>query len=206
MARNPRPRTRVTLVQFATALLMFAVLSVLGGVLVAGLFLPVASVATDAAKESSDLFQELPTTLASTELPQQSNIYDSTGKHLLATFYLQNRTIVPLEQISPWMQKATVAVEDKRFWQHNGVDGQGIFRAMYVNFTSENSPGGSTLTQQLIKNILLQNALKVEDPDKQKAAIKAATEVSLTRKIREWRLALGYEEAADARLGTNVHR
>ena len=202
MARNPRPRTRVTLVQFATALLMFAVLSVLGGVLLAGLVLPVASVATDAASKSSDLFQDLPASLKATELPQQSNIYDSTGTHLLATFFLQNRTIVPLEQISPWMQKATVAVEDKRFWQHNGVDGQGIFRAMYVNFTSENSPGGSTLTQQLIKNILLQKALKEDDPDKQQAAIKAATEVSLTRKIREWRLALGYEEAADTRLGT----
>ena len=118
MARDPRPRTRVTLVQFATALLMFAVLSVLGGVLVAGLALPFASVSTDAAKESSALFEELPDTVGlTTSLPQQSNIYDRTGKHLLATFYTQNRVVVPLEKISPWIQKATVAVEDKRFWR-----------------------------------------------------------------------------------------
>jgi len=200
MARDPRPRTRVTLVQFATALLMFAVFSVLGGVLVAGMFLPVASVASDAAKESSDLFEDLPTDIGlTTALPQQSNIYDRTGKHLLATFYSQNRVVVPLEQISPWVQKATVAVEDKRFWDHNGVDGQGIVRAMYVNLTSAHSPGGSTLTQQLIKNILLQNAIADEDTEAQKAA----TEVSMTRKVREWRLALGYEEKVNSIYGTD---
>jgi len=195
MAREPRPRVRVTLVQFATALLMFAVLSVLGGVLVAGMFLPVASVASDAAQESSNLFEDLPKDLAPTELAQKSNIYDSSGKHLLATFYTQNRVVVPLEQISPWIQKATVAVEDKRFWQHNGVDGQGIVRAMYINLTSSHSPGGSTLTQQLIKNVLLQRAISSDKPEDEKAAdVKAATEVSMTRKVREWRLALGYED------------
>ncbi|MCR6712354.1 MAG: transglycosylase domain-containing protein [Demequina sp.] len=198
MAREPRPRVRVTLVQFATALLMFAVLSVLGGVLVAGMFLPAASVASGAAEESSKLFEELPTDLAPTELAQKSNIYDSSGKHLLATFYTQNRVVVPLEQISPWIQKATVAVEDKRFWQHNGVDGQGIVRAMYINLTSSHSPGGSTLTQQLIKNVLLQKAISSDKSEEEKAAdIKSATEVSMTRKIREWRLALGYEEELD---------
>jgi len=202
MARNPRPRTRVTLVQFATALLMFAVLSVLGGVLVAGLFLPAASVASGAAKESSDLFEDLPTDLIQTTLPQQSNIYDRTGKHLLATFYSQNRVVVPLEEISPWIQKAVIAVEDKRFWDHNGVDGQGIVRAMYINLTSANSPGGSTLTQQLIKNILLQNALQEDDPKIKNAEIKAATEVSMTRKIREWRLAMGFEEEVNKDYGT----
>jgi len=200
MARNPRPRTRVTLVQFATALLMFAVLSVLGGVLVAGLALPLASVSTNAAKGSSALFEDLPKTVGlNTSLPQQSNIYDRTGKHLLATFYSQNRVVVPLEKISPWVQKAVVAVEDKRFWEHNGVDGQGIVRAMYINFTSSSKPGGSTLTQQLIKNILLQNAIEKDDP----AAIKEATAISLTRKIREWRLALAYEEKVDTQYGTH---
>ncbi len=199
MARGTRPRTRVTVVQFATALLMFAVLSVAGGVLVAGLALPLASVATDAAQESSELFEELPQSVKlNTSLPQQSNIYDRTGKHLLATFYEQNRIVVPLEQISPWIQKAVVAVEDKRFWDHNGVDGQGILRAVYVNATSEKAHGGSTLTQQLIKNILLQNAVQADDPK----AMKAATEVSVTRKVREWRLALAFEEQVNARYGT----
>lgn len=198
MARDARPRTRVTLLQFATALVMFVALSALGGVLVAGLVLPAASVTSTAAKETSDLFEKLPDELFQATLPQQSNIYDRTGKHLLATFYSQNRIVVPLEDISPWIQKAVIAVEDKRFWDHNGVDGQGIARAMYINLTSSESPGGSTLTQQLIKNIILQNAVQDGDPDK----IAAATEVSMTRKIREWRLALGFEEEANKEYGT----
>src|SRR6187402_2918645 len=182
MAGSTRPRTRVTVVQFATALLMFVVLSVLGGVLVAGLVLPAASVASSAANESSELFEKLPDSLVPKDLPQQTNIYDRSGKHLLATFYSQNRVVVPLEKISPWIQKAVVAVEDKRFWDHNGVDGQGIVRAVYINATSSKNPGGSTLTQQLIKNILMQNALQEDDPKVKKEQTEAATEISLTRK------------------------
>jgi len=194
-----RPRTRVTLVQLVTALLVFVVLSVMGGFLVAGLALPAVTAASNAVEESSKLFEELPTAVSQTTLPQQSNIYDRTGTHLLATFYNQNRVVVPLEQISPWIQKAVVAIEDKRFWDHQGVDGQGLVRAAYVNLTSSESPGGSTLTQQLIKNILLQNAIAKDDYADQKAA----TEVTITRKIREWRLALAYEERADAQFGTH---
>ena len=202
MAGSTRPRTRVTVVQFATALLMFVVLSVLGGVLVAGLVLPAASVASNAANESSELFEKLPDSLVPKDLPQQTNIYDRSGKHLLATFYSQNRVVVPLEKISPWIQKAVIAVEDKRFWDHNGVDGQGIIRAVYINATSSKNPGGSTLTQQLIKNILLQNALQEDDPEVKKKQTEAATEVSLTRKIREWRLALSYEDTVNNQYGT----
>src|SRR4029079_12903551 len=83
-------------------------------------------------------------------------------------------------------------------WQHNGVDGQGIVRAVYINATSSNSPGGSTLTQQLIKNVLLQAAIQDEDTQAQKEA----TEVSMTRKIREWRLALSYEDKVNNQYGT----
>lgn len=196
--KHRRPRTRVTLVQFVTAMLTFVVLSAMGGLLLAGLLLPVATAANSAAQGSAELFEELPDSLSATELPQQSNIYDRTGKHLLATFYDENRVVVPLAEISPWIQKAVVAVEDKRFFDHHGVDGQGIARAAYINLTSADSPGGSTLTQQLIKNMLLQKATAEDDLEAQKAA----TEVSITRKIREWRLALAYEERADATHGT----
>jgi len=197
--KHKRPRTRVTLVQFVTAVLTFLVLSALGGLLMAGLLLPAATVANSAAQGSASLFEDLPDALTPGELRQQSNIYDRTGKHLLATFYSQNRVVVPLEEISPWIQKAVVAVEDKRYFEHHGVDGQGIVRAVYVNLTSHDSPGGSTLTQQLIKNILLQKGIEEDDIDAQKAA----TEVSITRKIREWRLALAYEERADATYGSD---
>ncbi|MFV0285303.1 MAG: transglycosylase domain-containing protein, partial [Demequina sp.] len=197
MARSRRPRTRVTLVQVVTALAAFVALSIMGGFLVAGIALPAVTVAGSAASGSAELFEELPQELDSVTLPQQSNIYDRTGTNLLATFYTQNRVVVPLEGISVWLQRAVVSIEDKRFMEHHGVDGEGLLRAAYVNLTSSSSPGASTLTQQLVKNTLLQQAIESEDD----AAIEAATEVSLTRKIREWRLALAFEDKVDAVYG-----
>ncbi len=193
-----RPRTKVTFVQLLTAVAMFVALSIMGGFLVAGVALPAVTVAGSAASGSAKLFEDLPEELSSVTLPQQSNIYDRTGTHLLATFYSQNRVVVPLQEISPWLQRAVVSIEDKRFWLHHGVDGEGLLRAAYVNLTSSSSPGASTLTQQLVKNTLLQQAEESGD----EAAREAATEVSLSRKIREWRLALAYEENVDREYGT----
>ena len=63
---------------------------------------------------------------------------------------------VPLDQISPWLPKAQVAVEDKRFYSHHGVDPDGIIRATLVNIQNDEVvEGASTLTQQLVKNLLL---------------------------------------------------
>ncbi|GAA5518346.1 biosynthetic peptidoglycan transglycosylase [Demequina sediminis] len=198
MSRSSRrPRTKVTFVQLVTALALFVVLSIMGGFLVAGLALPAVTVAGSAAEGSAELFEELPQELSAVRLPQQSNIYDRTGENLLATFYSQNRVVVPLERISPWLQKAVVSIEDKRFWEHHGVDGEGLMRAAYINLTSPNSPGASTLTQQLVKNTLLQQAIANEDEE----AEESATEVSLSRKIREWRLALALEENLDHEYG-----
>ncbi|WP_062077080.1 transglycosylase domain-containing protein [Demequina globuliformis] len=188
---------RVTVVQLASALVAFVAFSVIGGFLIAGIALPAATVASSAASGTSELFEELPAELQDVQLPQQSNIYASDGTTLLATFYDQNRVVVPLEEISPWMQQAIVAVEDKRFWEHNGVDGEGVMSAAYTNLTSDSNPGASTLTQQLVKNKLRTAAENAEDDE----AADAATEVSLARKIREWRLALGLEENLTESLG-----
>ncbi len=190
---------RVTLVQLLTGLLLFVAFSVMGGFLIAGLALPAVTVAGSAANGTSDLFEELPTEMEFTDLPQQSNIYDRTGKVLLATFYSQNRVVEPLENISPWLQKAVVSVEDKRFWEHNGVDGEGVLSAAAKNLTSDSSAGASTLTQQLIKNTLFQNAESAGDEEAQKAAV----ETSLARKIREWSLALAYEDSVNKQMGTS---
>jgi membrane peptidoglycan carboxypeptidase len=189
---------RVTIVQLVTAMMMFVAFSIIGGFLVAGLALPAATVAGSAAEGTAELFEDLPRQLQNAELPQQSNIYASDGETLLATFYHQNRIVVPLERISPWMQKAVVATEDRRFWKHNGVDGEGVARAAYSNLSSDGTQGASTLTQQLVKNTLLQNAEEVGDLD----AVADATEVSMARKIREMRLALAYEENVNRIHGT----
>lgn len=193
---------QVTAVQLLSALLAFVAFSVIGGFLLAGIALPAVTVAGSAAHGTAELFEELPDELANPQLPQQSNIYARDGRTLLATFYSQNRVVVPLEEISPWMQKAVVAIEDKRFWEHNGVDGEGLMRAAYVNLTSPDKPGASTLTQQLVKNTLLTEAMsKPEGSQERIDAMQAATEVSLPRKIREWRLALAFEENLNQQIG-----
>ena len=171
----------------------FLVLSIVAGVLLSGLAIPAATIAGSATKGGIGLFDEMPADLQFGDLPQQSNIYAADGT-LIAQFYDQNRVVVPLEEISPWLQRATIAVEDKRFWKHNGVDGEGLLRAVYINFTSDKSPGASTLTQQLVKNTLVQSALDTTDEAERARALKDATEVSVARKLREARYALNLEK------------
>ncbi len=183
---------RLTPYELVGSFVAFIVLSVIGGVLLSGLALPAATIAGSAAKGGIELFDEMPADLQFGDLPQQSNIYSNDGT-LIAQFYLENRVVVPLEDISPWLQKAVVAVEDKRFWEHNGVDGTGLLRAVYINLTSSESPGASTLTQQVVKNTLVQAAVAMPEGAERTAAMKDATEVSVARKLREARYALNLE-------------
>jgi penicillin-binding protein 1A len=96
------------------------------------------------------------TTIASRQLESTTKIYDRTGKVLLFAFREKiRRTPVPRESISANIVKATIAIEDDQFYQHSGISVRGIARAFYVNFTSDKVQGGSTITQQVVKNALL---------------------------------------------------
>ena len=87
------------------------------------------------------------------EVAQATKIYSADGK-LLARLYLENREVVPLSQISPYLVNGVVAVEDERFYSHNGVDPIGLVRAA-VRTASGNRQGASTITQQYIRNTIL---------------------------------------------------
>ena len=90
----------------------------------------------------------------------------------------ENREYVPLEEISPWIKKATLAIEDDQFYHHFGFDVGGIVRAVFAEFLHIGNPrGGSTITQQLVKNTFLSN------------------ERTLTRKYKELLLAVKVELA-----------
>ncbi len=96
---------------------------------------------------------------------QSTKIYDRTGEILLYDLHQDvKRTIVPYEEISRHLKNATVAIEDERFYSHPGIDIKAIFRAAVVN-TSQGDllggQGGSTLTQQVIKNSVLENDKKL---------------------------------------------
>lgn len=110
-------------------------------------------------------------------LAQTTKFYDSSGKKLLFEVYGdKNRTVVKGDEISQYMRDATVAIEDKDFYKHGGFSIKGITRAFFGNlFSREITGGGSTITQQYIKNALLTN------------------EQVLTRKIKELILSIEIE-------------
>lgn len=96
-----------------------------------------------------------PTKLSSSTGSYSTQIYDRNGK-LLYTFYgAKNQTYVPLSKIPKDMQDATIAIEDRSFYTHGAIDFRGIARALYSIIFHKELQGGSTLTQQLVKNALL---------------------------------------------------
>jgi penicillin-binding protein 1C len=88
-------------------------------------------------------------------LPLTTKIYDRNGKLLFKIYRDQNRTKVQLSEIPLIVRQATIAIEDKDFYQHRGVSLTGIGRAVYLLVFKGRVTGGSTITQQLVKNTLL---------------------------------------------------
>jgi membrane peptidoglycan carboxypeptidase len=108
---------------------------------------------------------------------------DADGNRI-ATLFDENRIEVPLDQISENMQRAIVAVEDERFYEHKGVDVQGLIRAQLENTASGSiRQGASTLTMQYVKNVLVTAAA---DEDQ----VEAAVEQTTARKLQEIRYAV----------------
>ncbi|MGW6021044.1 transglycosylase domain-containing protein [Streptomyces sp. NPDC055099] len=166
----------------------FLGVSVLAGAVLAGIALPAAGALGLAAKGSVEEFDEIPSNLEQPPLSQRTTILDSEGGSI-ATVYSRDRTVVPLKEISPYMQKAIVAIEDSRFYEHGAIDAKGILRALNQNAQSGGvSQGASTLTQQYVKNVFVEEA--GNDPTK----VAEATQQTLGRKIRELKYAIQVEE------------
>lgn len=93
------------------------------------------------------------------QVAESTKIYDRTGNIVLYDVHgAVRRTSVPLEEISPYIQKATIAIEDDSFYEHFGFRPLAFARAVWVNFTTGDllgGQGGSTITQQVVKNSLL---------------------------------------------------
>ncbi len=113
------------------------------------------------------------------KVEQSTKIYDRSGERLLYDLHENaQRTVVPFDQISRNVKNATVAIEDAEFYQHHGIKLSSILRAIFANIMSVGfSQGGSTITQQVVKNSLL------------------TREKSITRKLKEWILAVKLEKA-----------
>ncbi|MEJ5914081.1 transglycosylase domain-containing protein [Pseudokineococcus sp. 1T1Z-3] len=162
---------------------------VVAGLLVAGLAVPVVATAGAGADAAVETFEDLPTQLDPSALPVRSTIRFADGRPMTG-FYAENRVVVPLDAMAPVVRDAVIAIEDERFYEHGGADAQGIARAFVNNLRGDSTQGASTLTQQWIKNVLLQQAREADDQE----AIEALTTPDEARKIREIRLAIAAEE------------
>jgi membrane peptidoglycan carboxypeptidase len=168
---------------------MIAVAAVMG-VLVAGLAIPFAGVAGLGARNVAASMDKIPADLEAEPLPQRTRLVAKDGT-TLATLYDENRVNVPLADVAPIMRKAIISIEDYRFYQHGALDLKGTLRAFVTNEVNEGTvQGGSSITQQMVKMTLLNQA----DTDAEK---EAATADTYERKIRELRYAIAFEEKYD---------
>ncbi|KUJ67487.1 penicillin-binding protein [Streptomyces albus subsp. albus] len=166
----------------------FLGVSVLAGAVLAGLALPTVGAIGLAAKGTVEEFDEIPANLKTPPLSQRTTILDAAGGEIAKT-YSRDRTVVRLKDISPYMQKAIVAIEDARFYEHGAIDLKGVLRALNKNAQDGGvSEGASTLTQQYVKNVFVEEA--GDDPDK----VAQATQQTVGRKIRELKYAIQVEK------------
>lgn len=123
------------------------------------------------------------------EPSQQSVILAADGSEI-ARFYLENRIVVSSDQISQHLKDAAVSIEDRRFYEHRGVDVPGLMRAVIGNVTNQSRSGGSSITQQYVKNALIEQGRINDDQE----LIEKATDRTIGRKINEARYAIAIEQ------------
>jgi len=167
----------------------FVIASVILGVLAGGLVIPVAAAVGGGVDAGADLLTD-PGALVDPQLPQTSVLTAADGS-TIASFYTENRTEVPLAKISPALQRAVVAVEDARFYEHGAVDARGVLRALVNNHTGGPTQGASTITQQYVKVAALEQAMAAGD----EAAARAAVADTVERKLQDIKRAGALEQA-----------
>ncbi|MFI5732535.1 penicillin-binding protein [Kribbella sp. NPDC051587] len=169
------------------SVVLFLGVSVLSGALAAGLAMPLAGLAGFTTEKTSETLEDLPQQFDEVPLKQKSTILAADGS-VIATLADKNRYPVKLSAIAPIMQKAIVAIEDDRFYEHGALDLKGTLRALAVNQTEGAvQQGGSSITQQFIKMSLIE---KANTP----AEVEAATAATTQRKVAELRYAIAAEK------------
>jgi membrane peptidoglycan carboxypeptidase len=160
----------------------------MAGIVAAAALFPVGAVGGVAVLAVSNFIHDLPTDLRETPPAQVTSVYAADGQTLITQFYEEYRRYVALADISPYMQRAIVASEDARFYDHKGVDPKGVLRAFVANQQAGGtSQGASTLTMQYVRNIQRDSAKTPQE-------VADSTEQSSNRKLREMRLAVEVEK------------
>jgi membrane peptidoglycan carboxypeptidase len=162
--------------------------AMLVGLILACAVLPAAWGAGVVAKTAIDSYEKMPQDLRTPPPAQTSYLLANDGKTVITAFYEEYRTDVKLRDVSPIMQKAIVASEDSRFYDHGGVDLKGILRALVANRGSGRvQQGASTLTMQYVRNVL-KTDVSLTDEQRRLATVESAE-----RKLQEIRYAIAIE-------------
>jgi penicillin-binding protein 1A len=168
-ARQPRRRRRVLIALAVAVPLALLALTAAGGAVYFG--------------SSCDLSALRPVRQANSSL-----VYGANGSLIGVLPAVENRTAVARRAISPWMPKATVAVEDRRFYQHGGVDPVGILRALVADVGAGRIvQGGSTITQELVRNLYLSRSQTL-----QRKVVEACLAIKLARAWPKSRILTAY--------------
>jgi membrane peptidoglycan carboxypeptidase len=178
-------------------LLGFVAMSAIAGVLVTAAVTPALALSGMAATNTINVFENLPDYLKIDQLSQKSNIYATTSTgapYLLASFYDQNRVEVSSDAINQFVKDAATSGEDPRFYDHGGVDLQGTVTGLVTTIATGSARGGSSITQQYVKNVLVQKCEVLTDATKRSDCYDAATATTPDRKLKEMRLAIGVEK------------
>ncbi|HWC79717.1 MAG TPA: transglycosylase domain-containing protein [Pseudonocardiaceae bacterium] len=163
-------------------------LCLLAGVLLAGVMAPVFIGVGSLSNQVSDSVDSISADFATAQVPLVTTVTDSTGAPI-AYLFDQYRLPVTFNQISPNMSSAIIAVEDKRFYSESGIDFKGAMRAALNNSSGGDTQGASTITQQYVKNYLV-NIVDRND----KAAQAQDQAADLARKIREAKIAMQLDQ------------
>ena len=164
--------------------LLFAV--AVTGVLVAGLAAPVVLGVGYVTRTVADRFLAASCDVHEQQPPERSTLLARDGKTVIATFFTQNRAPAPLKAVPRSLVQALIATEDRRFYDHHGVDVRGILRAAVNDASGGSTQGGSTLTMQYVKQVRYYQATN----DAERAA---AIAPNLDRKLENAKCALQLE-------------
>ncbi len=188
--RRPDEGSRRDHVGFGKVLSHLSVMvavAVVIGLLAAGLAIPFAAVGGLGARAVAESMDQLPSELEAEPLPQRTRVLAADGS-LMAMWYDQNRVNVPLNKVALIMRKAIVAIEDYRFYEHGALDLKGTLRAFITNQANSGVvQGGSSITQQMVKQTLINQAKTQEE-------VAAAQADTYERKFNELRYAIAFEE------------
>ena len=116
-------------------------------------------------------------------LAQSSKIYDVNGNLITTLHETENRTVIPLRRMPKSLRQAVVAIEDERFYKHDGVDLRAIARALVANVSSGDiEEGGSTITQQYVKNVIIAPG-EIAEKSYERKLVEAALARQLEKKL-----------------------